>query len=66
MHSIGIFFTLVTALYVTSAFKLSRACGSHTRTGDSESPGRRIEHITAEYLISKASFFCFYISLNNN
>ena len=43
LHPIGNLLAYVAVLFVASVSKLSRVCGTDARTGDSKSPGGKIE-----------------------
>ena len=62
LYRIGSFLAYVAGLFEASVNEMSRARGPDARTGDSKSPGRRIESVKAEYLILKAFSYLFFIS----
>ena len=63
LHRICNLLACAAVLFVACVSKLSRVCGTVATTGDSKSPGLRIESATANVLFNKAHFFIFLNSL---
>ena len=52
LHRIDNFLAYVAALIVACVSKMSRTRGADKRTGDSKSPGRRIDFATPDFGVS--------------